>query len=98
MPRLTFLLALLLVITPHALAQHKPVGVQGKVGCNEKPRKVERLVITKPGVYENYLVDSNWDGGNRVKISADNVILRNCEIRNATGNGVGVSLANFRAR
>jgi hypothetical protein len=68
----------------------KPVGVQGPVGCRESPRKVERLEITRPGVYENYLVDSNWGGGNRVKITADDVTLRHCEIRNATGNGVGV--------
>src|SRR5262245_1188912 len=67
----------------------RPVGVQGPVGCRENPKKVERLEITKPGVYENYLVDSNWAGGNRVKITADDVTLRNCEIRNATGNGVG---------
>jgi hypothetical protein len=67
-----------------------PIGVQGKVGCGDKPKKVERLEITKPGVYENYLVDCNWGGGNRVKITADGVTLRNCEIRNATGNGVGV--------
>lgn len=68
----------------------KPVGVQGLVGCRENPRQVERLEITRSGVYENYLVDSNWAGGNRVKITADNVTLRHCEIRNATGNGVGV--------
>lgn len=49
-----------------------------------------RLQITESGVYENYLVDSLWAGGNRVKITADNVTLRNCEIRNATGNGVAV--------
>lgn len=73
-----------------ALAQDtRPVGVQGPVGCLDNPKKVDRLVITKPGVYENFLVDSRWEGGNRVKISADNVTLRNCEIRNATGNGVG---------
>src|SRR5690349_17447019 len=71
-------------------AAGKPVGVQGPVGCRENPRRVERLEITKPGVYENYLVDSNWAGGNRVKITADDVTLRHCEIRNATGNGVGV--------
>jgi hypothetical protein len=68
----------------------KKVGVQGPVGCKDNPKKVERLVIKKPGVYENYLVDCNWQGGNRVKISTDDVTLRNCEIRNATGNGVGV--------
>src|ERR1043165_8650022 len=51
----------------------KPVGVQGLVGCLANPKKVDRLLITKPGIYENYLVDSNWEGGNRVKITADNV-------------------------
>lgn len=66
------------------------VGTRGKVGCGKNPKRVTRLQITKPGVYENYLVDSAGAGGNRVKISADNVTLRNCEIRNATGNGVGV--------
>ncbi|MFQ5733440.1 MAG: right-handed parallel beta-helix repeat-containing protein [Planctomycetaceae bacterium] len=68
----------------------RPLGVTGPVGCLKNPRKVARLRITRPGVYENYLVDSRWAGGNRVKITADNVTLRNCEIRNATGNGVGV--------
>jgi hypothetical protein len=68
----------------------RPVGVQGPVGCKENPKQVERLEITRPGVYENYLVDSNGATGNRVKITADNVTLRNCEVRNAAGNGVGV--------
>lgn len=68
----------------------KLVGVHGPVGCLASPRKVMRLEITRPGIYENYLVDSNWQGGNRVKITADNVTVRNCEIRNATGNGIGV--------
>jgi hypothetical protein len=82
---------MLLCVMP---AQAKPVGVKGPVGCLENPKKVDRLLITKAGVYENYLVDSNWQGGNRVKITADNVTLRNCEIRNATGNGVGVFATN----
>ena len=68
----------------------KPVGVQGKIGCRANPTRVKRLLITKPGLYENYLVDSQWEGGNRVKVTADNVTIRNCEIRNATGNGIGV--------
>ena len=66
------------------------VGVRGEIGPDENPKRVKRLEVTEPGVYENYLVDSEWAGGNRVKITADNVKLRNCEIRNATGNGVGV--------
>ena len=88
-------LAFMLLFQPNGSGQEKdqvsgkPVGIQGPVGCRENPKKVDRLIITKPGVYENYLVDSAWQGGNRVKITADDVILRNCEIRNATGNGVG---------
>lgn len=66
------------------------VGVRDDVGCRRDAKRVNRLEITKPGVYENHLVDSGWAGGNRVKITADDVTLRNCEIRNATGNGVGV--------
>jgi hypothetical protein len=77
-------------LAPAQDGKSKPVGVQGHVGTLKDPKKVDRLLITKPGVYENYLVDSKWEGGNRVKISADKVTLRNCEIMNATGNGVGV--------
>jgi hypothetical protein len=70
------------------------IGVRQPVGCLENPKQVVRLQITKPGIYENYTVDSNWAGGNRVKITADDVTLRHCEIRNATGNGVGVFADN----
>lgn len=72
------------------------IGANRGVGCGENPTRVERLEITRPGVYENFLVDSNWQGGNRVKITADDVVLRNCEIRNATGNGIGVFARNVR--
>ena len=68
----------------------KPVGPQGVVGCLANPKTVNRLEITKPGVYENYRVDAQGKGGNIVKITADNVTLRNCEIFNGSGNGVGV--------
>lgn len=75
---------------PGAKAEASPIGARGPVGCREDPELVDRLEITRPGIYENYLVDSHWAGGNRVKITADDVTLRNCEIRNATGNGVGI--------
>jgi hypothetical protein len=78
------------LVTSLLHADPKPVGTQGHVGCLENPERVSRLEIKAPGVYENYLVDSDWAGGNRVKITADNVTLRNCEIRNASGNGIGV--------
>ena len=85
---------LLYQICSYARAENA-VGIRGEVGCGEvgcgeAPIRVDRLQISKPGVYENYLVDSDWADGNRVKITANNVTLRNAEIRNATGNGVGV--------
>jgi len=74
----------------NAAVPAKPVGPQGIVGCIGNPKIVNRLQITKPGVYENYRVDAQGSGGNIVKITADNVTLRNCEIFNGSGNGVGV--------
>jgi hypothetical protein len=65
-------------------------GTTGHVGTLENPVMVQRLEITKPGVYENYRVDAQGRGGNIVKITADDVTLRNCEIFNGSGNGVGV--------
>jgi hypothetical protein len=96
MSRHPLLLTLILSLSLHAdeAKKPKPVGVKGGLGCRDNPKKVERLEITKPGVYENYLVDCNGGGGNRVKINANDVTLRNCEIRNATGNGVGVFGSN----
>ncbi|MSU77828.1 MAG: right-handed parallel beta-helix repeat-containing protein [Gemmataceae bacterium] len=89
-------LALFGVFVPLVHAQAaRAIGVQGAIGCLKNPKKIERLEIKKPGVYENYLVDGNWGVGNRVKITADNVILRNCEIFNCGGNGVGVFAKNI---
>ncbi|MFZ4765030.1 MAG: right-handed parallel beta-helix repeat-containing protein [Roseimicrobium sp.] len=68
----------------------EPVGTTGLVGCLANPKKVSRLEITKPGVYENYLVDGNGASGNLVKITAGPVTLRHCEIRNGSGNGIGI--------
>lgn len=65
-------------------------GTTGKVGTLENPQLVHRLEIAKPGVYENYRVDALGGGGNIVKITANDVTLRNCEIFNGSGNGVGV--------
>ncbi len=78
------------VLSIGALQAQKSVGTRGVVGTLAQPKVVNRLEITQPGVYENYLVDAQGKGGNIVKITADNVTVRNCEIRNATGNGIGV--------
>ena len=71
-----------------------PIGARGPVGCLANPRQVNRLLITAPGVYENYLVDGQGTSGNLVKITADQVTLRHCEVRNGSGNGVGVFAPN----
>jgi hypothetical protein len=96
LPRAMLLIPGVLIFITHSIdaQENRPVGVQGAVGCLKDPKKVERLQITKPGVYENYLVDGKWGTGNRVKITADNVTLRNCEIFNCAGNGVGVFAKN----
>jgi hypothetical protein len=66
------------------------VGARGDVGCRDNPRRVKRLVIDRPGVYENILVDGEWGGSTLVKIIADNVVLRHCEIRHGKHNGITV--------
>lgn len=71
-----------------------PVGASGKVGCSNNPNRVQRLSITKPGVYEDFLVDGGWVSRNLVKINADGVTLRNCEIRNGRHNAVTVYAKN----
>jgi hypothetical protein len=67
-----------------------PVGTRGRVGPPEGARIVNRLEVTKPGVYENLIVDGDGASGNLVKIKSDHVTIRDCEIRNARGNGIGV--------
>lgn len=86
------ILTLHLLISAASLAADAPklAGTTGKAGTLANPKKVSRLEITKPGVYENILVDAQGRGGNIVKITADDVTLRNCEIFNGSGNGVGV--------
>jgi len=91
--RLTFICAWLLAPLA-ALAASSPIGAKGQLGCLENPKRVSRLEITKPGIYENFLVDGNGASGNLVKITAENVILRHCEIRNGSGNGIGVFATN----
>jgi hypothetical protein len=66
------------------------IGTQGSIGCNAAPKRVARLVIDKPGVYENYLVDGQWGSSTLVKINANGVTLRHCEIRHGKHNAVTV--------
>ena len=73
-------------------------GAPGPVGTQAGAKLVHRLEITKPGVYENFRVDAQGQGGNIVKITADNVTVRNCEIFNGAGNGAipGLTVSRYR--
>lgn len=66
------------------------MGAQGAVGAPAGAKVLDRLEITRSGVYENLVIDGHWRSGNLVKITADDVTLRNCEIRHSSGNGIGV--------
>jgi hypothetical protein len=95
-PAILTLLLFTLGVAASAHAADPPAraGASGKIGTLENPKTVKRLEITKPGVYENIHVDAQGGGGNIVKIMANDVTLRNCEIHNGTGNGVGVFAEN----
>lgn len=73
-----------------AEASPPAIGASEQVGCLANPREVYRLEITAPGLYENYRLDGGGRGGNLVKITADDVTLRHCEIFGGTLNAVGV--------
>ena len=66
------------------------VGARGEVGCGPNPRRVRRLEISEPGVYEDLLVDGEWSDSTLVKITADGVTLRRWEIRRGRHNAVAV--------
>lgn len=80
----------------HARAQDPrvPIGTQGQIGCAGNARRVQRLTISEPGVYENILVDGEWTDGTLLKINADNVTLRHCEIRHGKHNAVTIYARN----
>lgn len=64
------------------------IGTHGQIGCDPDAKRVRQLVITTEGTYENLLIDGEWAGSTLVKIMADNVTLRRCEIRNGRHNAV----------
>jgi hypothetical protein len=71
-----------------------PLGSNDQAGCLKDPRRVARLVIESPGVYENLLVDGGWEASTLVKIVANDVTLRNCEIRHGRHNAIVVAGKN----
>jgi hypothetical protein len=83
-------LLLLTLLFPYLVQAENEIGVRGAIGAPAGSPVLGRLEITEPGVYENMVIDGEFRSGNLVKITADDVILRNCEIRQSSGNGIGV--------
>ena len=50
-------------------------GLTGSVGAGANAKRVKELRITKPGIYENILVDGEWGQHDLVRILADDVVL-----------------------
>lgn len=71
-----------------------PAGPRGFVGAGAQPKVANELVIDKPGIYENYLIDGGFKTGHLVRIKSDGVTLRHCTIRNGTVNGISVYAKN----
>lgn len=63
-------------------------GVDDRVGTRGNPKRLTSLVITESGVYENLLIDGEWGSRDLVQIKADDVVLRNCEIRHGRRDGI----------
>ncbi|QDU36068.1 VanZ like family protein [Maioricimonas rarisocia] len=78
-------------VTDSSVNAPAPIGLTGPAGCLASPTKRQRLIITEPGVYSNYMVDGNFDRSNVVKINTGPVVLRHSEVRNGTNNGIFVS-------
>lgn len=66
------------------------IGPRRKPGAPDGAQVVDKLVINKPGVYENLIVDGGFKAVTLVRILCDHVVLRNCTVRNSTRNGVEV--------
>ena len=77
-----------------AIEPASAIGTNGQVGCGQNPKRLKQLSITTPGVYENLLVDGEWIDSTLVKITADNVTLRRCEIYSGRHNAVTVYAKN----
>lgn len=97
--RALFRIALLTVFICNASgaddSSDRPFGTRGTIGCDSTAKQLNRLTITKPGIYENLLIDGQWAAATLVKITADDVTLRNCEIRNTTRNAIVVAGKNI---
>jgi len=72
-------------------AKGRPPGLIGPVGPRGEPReKVKLLDLREKAVVEDTLVDAEYAERDAVRIRADGVVLRHCEIRNGMNDAVEV--------
>src|SRR5687767_10042163 len=88
------IIAGILLLAHAAGAEPLAAGASGSIGCAANAKQVERLVLDKSGVYENYKVDGKWAEHNLVKITANDVTLRNSDVLNGRHNGIVVYAEN----
>src|SRR5687767_6898005 len=69
--------------------QSVAIGPTTRPGPRGEPRhRTRTLLADKPGaVYEDHLIDADWADADAVRIRADRVTLRHCEIRNGLRDG-----------
>ncbi len=71
-------------------------GLTGPAGAPPDAKAVRTLRIDQSGVYENILVDGDWIEEDLARIRADNVVLRNCTIRNGQRDALEIYGRNVR--
>ena len=71
-------------------------GLAGPAGAPNDAKPVRTLRIDQPGLYENILVDGDWIDEDLLRIRADNVVLRNCTIRNGRRDALEIYGRNVR--
>lgn len=71
-------------------------GLTGPVGAGPDARRVRTLRIDRTGVYENIIIDGEWISEDLVRITADNVVLRNCTLRYGRRDALEIYGRNVR--
>ena len=80
----------LLLLSPLVFPAEPHYAGMRRVGAPPDAPRVQTLRITEPGTYENILVDGEWIDQDLVRILADDVILRNCTVRNGLRDAIEV--------
>lgn len=75
----------------------EPVGPQGPQGSwKRSPGGLTRWSIRSAGVYENYLIDMEFNEHDAIRIEADGTTLRHCELRNGRKDAIEVYANDVR--